>query len=123
MASPWDYLKSVTYTKEDIMEDGSDYNAWIINRALSHHADTVAIAAEASKLYNLPPRMQYDFLKGIIRKRKRFSKWPKAETHPDLEIVAAYYKFSTEKAKEALNILDEEDLQHIRDKMSRGGRE
>ena len=53
MASPWDYLKSVTYSKEDIMTDGSDYNAWIINRALSHHMDTVFIAAEASKLYKL----------------------------------------------------------------------
>lgn len=123
MASPWDYLKSVTYTKEDIMTDGGDYNAWIINRSLSHHIDTVFIAAEATKLYKLSPRMQYDFLLNIIRKRKRFSKWPKVEEHPDLDLVAAYYNISKAKAKEYIEILDKEELNSIKEKMYRGGLE
>lgn len=121
MASPWDYLKSVTYTKDDIMTDGSDYAPWIVNIALSHHLDTVAIAAEVSAMHRLPHRMQYDFLLHGIRKRKRFSKWPKVEEHPDLELVAEYYGFSKAKAREAVQILTEQELEEIRDSMYRGG--
>lgn len=105
------------------MTDGSDYTPWIINKALSHHADTVFMANEASKMYNLPARLQYDFLKGIVRKRKRWAKWPKAEEHPDLDLVALYFGFSKAKAKEAMKVLTTEDLAQIREKLAHGGQE
>ena len=59
----------------------------------------------------------------IIRKRKRYSKWPKVETNPDAELVAEYYNVSVDKAKDYVRILDKEDLEYIRNKASRGGLE
>jgi hypothetical protein len=65
--------------------------------------------------------MQYSFLLNIVRKRKRFSKWHKATDDEDLQAVIDYYGYSVKKAKEALNILGDEQLSTIKQKMSKGG--
>ena len=47
--SPFDYLNSINYTKEDIMVDDiseKKYNAFMVNRGLSYFYDTVIIANE-----------------------------------------------------------------------------
>ena len=78
----FDYLNSINDTKKDIMVDDlaeKDYNAFMVNRGLSYYNDTVIYANEMNKYAQVDSRMQYDFLKQIVRKRKRFSKWNKAE--------------------------------------------
>lgn len=121
MAGPFDYVKSITYTKEDIMTDGSDYTPWIINRALGLSPDTVFHAQEASKMYNLSNRMQYDFLINFVRKRKRFQKWPTIATDDRAELVAAYYGISLKKARESLCAISDEHYRQIEEDMCRGG--
>ena len=57
-----------------------------------------------------------------IRPRKRFTKWAKAKKIKDIEYVKEYYGYSNEKAKSALDILDDEQLETIKRSLNKGGR-
>jgi hypothetical protein len=70
----------------------------------------------------LPNNMQYHFLLNIVRKKKRFAKWMKAEKLKDLDYVKEYYGYSNEKAKTALSILTKDDIEHIKKSLNKGGR-
>ena len=121
----FDYLNSINDTKKDIMIDDlgeKDYNAFMVNRGLSYYNDTVIYANEMNKHAHADSRMQYDFLRTIIRKRKRFSKWNKADKSADIEIIKEYYGYSNEKAKVALQILSNDQIKTIKDSLSKGGR-
>jgi len=65
--------------------------------------------------------LQYSFLLNIIRKRKRFSKWFKKNDDDVLQMVIDYYGYSVNKAKEALKILNDEQIEFIREKLIKGG--
>jgi len=123
--SPFDYLNTINYTKENIMKDDVDekiYNAFLINRSLSYFPDTCVIANEMNKYHHLDNRLQYDFLINIIRQRKRFSKWIKPETSEDVEVIMEYYGYSNEKARQALPLFNSEQLKQIKQKVDKGGR-
>lgn len=122
---PFEYLESISDTKEDIMVDDiseKKYNAFMINRGLSYFLDTVAIANEMNKNPYLDNRLQYDFLKQMVRKKKRFSKWLKAEKIENVELVMEYYGYSKEKALQALKILNDSQIEFIRTKLKKGGK-
>ena len=121
----FDYLNSINDTKKDIMVDDiaeKDYNAFMVNRGLSYYNDTVIYANEMNKCAHIDSRMQYDFLKQIIRKRKRFSKWNKADKSADIEVIKEYYGYSRDKAYQVLSILTKDQIDHLRKKISKGGR-
>ena len=71
---------------------------------------------------HIDKRMQFDFLQSSIRKRKRFSKWAKAEKVTDLEVVKEYYGYSNEKAKAILPLLNDEQLDQLKLKLNKGGK-
>ena len=60
------YLKTINETKENLM-DGDDpgwekqYPAWIINKCLSHHIDTLMLANAMNISSELLNKLQYDF--------------------------------------------------------------
>tara|TARA_B100000925_G_C21778207_1_gene375081 strand:- start:209 stop:589 length:381 start_codon:yes stop_codon:yes gene_type:complete len=121
----FDYLKSITDSKEDIMVDDlaeKDYNAFMVNRGLSYYNDTVIYANEMNKNSHIDSRLQFDFLKQIIRKRKRFSKWNKADKLADIEVIKEYYGYSRDKAYQVLPLLSKDKIDHLRKKISKGGR-
>jgi len=123
--NPFDYLKTINETKEDIMVDDvaeKGYNPFIINRGLSYFPDTVMVANELNQNTHLPSKVQYKFLLSIVRKRKRFSKWAKAETETDLEIIKEYYGYSTEKAREISHLLSKDQIQQLSQRMYKGGK-
>ena len=71
---------------------------------------------------NIDIILQYQYYLNSIRSYKRpFQKWIKRETIADLDLVKEYYNISTEKAKEALSILTEDQLNIIRKKLDKGG--
>ena len=122
--SPFDFVNSINYSKENlIVDDWSEkqYNAFIVNKSLSHGMDTVVASNEMNARPHLDAKLQYDFLRGLVRKKKRFNKWLKPEKEEHLEIVKEYFGYSTIKAKQALEILTEEQLEHIRFKLRKGG--
>ena len=121
--NPFDFVKSITYTKEDIMHDlnESEYEPFLVNRALSYYQDCILYANEMNRRFELETRLQYHYLLNTIRKRKRFAKWIKSEKIDDLRIVMEYYQVSRAKAEEYLNIISENDIAILRKKMNKGG--
>ena len=122
-----DYLKAINYSREKLLDSEDKdwerkYPPFIINKGLSFFEDTVMFANEINRLHHLPKKMQFDFLLNSIRSRKRFSKWFKASKLTNLDIVKKYYGFSNEKAKQALNILTDKQIDEIKLSLSKGGR-
>jgi uncharacterized protein YifN (PemK superfamily) len=97
------------------------YNAFMVNRALSMGADTIIYANEMNSRPHLDNRLQYDFLINTVRARKRFNKWIKAETVEAVEVVQAYYGYSTEKAVQVLPLLSEADIETLIKRTRKGG--
>lgn len=120
--NPFDYVTSINYSKKDVMEDEKTYNGFMVNRSLSYFSDTVVLANEMNRYHHLDNRLQYQFLINMVRKRKRFSKWAKPETHNDVDVVKEYYGYSNEKAQQVLPLLSPTQLQKIKEKVSKGGR-
>ena len=123
--SPFDFLNDINYDKQNIMVDDiteKQYNPFMINRGLSYFNDTVLMANEMNLNAHLDNRLQFDFFINIVRKRKRFSKWFKPESNSDVEVVKAYYGYSNEKARQALSLLTQEQLNILRKKVYKGGR-
>ena len=123
-----DYLNSINYSKQSLMGEDEDpgweknYPAYVVNKCMSHHMDTVMFANEMNMNPVLSNRMQYDFFINIVRSRKRFSPWGKKKKIDDLELVKRYYGYSYEKAKQALEILTPQQINFIKDKLNTGGK-
>lgn len=123
--TPFDYLNSINYTKQDLMNDDIDekqYVPFVINRSLSYFPDTVAVANEMNRYHHIDKKLQYHFMINIVRKRKRFSKWDKPELDSDIEVVKEYYGYNNEKARQALSLLSPSQKEELRIKVSKGGR-
>ena len=66
-------------------------------------------------------KMQFDYLQKSIRKNKRYSKWLKQESVENLDTIKQFYGYSDTKAKEVMDILSDDDIQFMRDKLNTGG--
>ena len=84
-----DYLNSINLNKNNLMDEDSDpawkskYPAYIINKCMSHHMDTVMYANEMNQYSFLDSKMQYDFYIHIVRPKRRFSPWGKKKKIDD----------------------------------------
>lgn len=125
--NPFEFINSINFTKEDIMIDDiteKQYVPFVVNRTLSYFGDTVLLANEMNSAAHIDHRMQYDFYLNTVRKRKRFTKWAKAETkfEKDLECIKEYYGYNDTKAHDALTILTPEQIKVLKEKTSKGGK-
>ena len=123
--SPFDFINAIHYSKENlIVDDWSEkqYNPYIINKGLSYGHDTVIPANEMNSRPHIDKLLQFQFLINIIRPKKRFNKWIKAEKIDDLEIVKEYYGYSTEKAKQVLPLLNDSVVKELRIRITKGGK-
>ncbi len=121
----FDYLNSINLTKQDIMIDDNcekAYNSFMVNRGLSYFQDTIIVTNEMNRHHQIDNKLQYQFLINMIRKRKRFSKWAKAQKESDIDAVKEYYGYSNEKARQALTLLSPDQITIIKNKVSKGGR-
>ena len=123
-----DYLNAINHTKEPLLDSDDrewekKYAPFIINRCVSMHYDTVMNANEMNGLHFLPKTMQFHYLINSIRKKKRFGgKWLSQAKLKNLEYVKEYYGYSNEKAKEALSILNDKQIDEIKLTLDKGGR-
>ena len=120
-------MKTIKETKQNLLdsEDSSwekEYPAWVVTKCMASHYDTVLLANEMNIYYDLPNKLQYDFYINTVRKRKRFSPWEKKVKIEDLETVKTYYNYSTQKAQAILKILNKDQLDHLKSKLNRGGK-
>ena len=120
-----DWLNSINFNKNNLIEEDSEaissYPPYIVNRCLSGHLDTVLFANEMNRYSNLDKDMQYSFFLYTLRKRKRFSPWLKKEQVEDLDLVKKNYGYSDEKARIAVSLLTNTQLEYIRNKHEQGG--
>ena len=121
-----DWLNSINYTKQNLIAEDSSaissYPPYIVNRCLSGSVDSILFSNEMNMAAHLDSDMQYSFLLNILRKRKRFSPWLKKEQIKDLDLVKTHYGYSNEKARVALTLLTNTQIEYIRKKHEKGGR-
>lgn len=125
MSSPFDYVNQILYGKKNLIVDSiteKDYTPFLVNRALSYHFDCVLFANEMNQRPFLDKKCQNDFLINTIRSRKRpFAKWVKPEKSEDLECIKKSFNYSDTKAKEALRLLGDEQIQKLKEQTQTGG--
>lgn len=122
--SPFDFVNSINDTKVNIIVDEwseREYNPFIVNKALSFAPDTVIYVNEMNSRPHLEKALQYNFLINIIRKKKRFNKWIKKEKIEAIDIVKEYYGYNTEKARQVILILSDDQIQTIKKRLYKGG--
>ena len=122
-----DYLKSINRTKEKLMDSDDElwekkYPPFIINKCLAPFPDTVHLVNEMNVNHHLDSKLQFDFLLNSIRPRERYTPWLKAKKIKNLDYVKEYYGYSNEKAKVALDILSDEQIETIKNSLNKGGK-
>lgn len=122
--SPFDFINAITFNKTELMVDDwseKQYVSYIVNKGLSYGADTVIPANEMNSRPHIDKKLQFQFLINSIRPRKRFNKWIKAEKIESIEVVKTHYGYSTEKARQALSILNQSQIDYLKQKLEKGG--
>ena len=122
-----DYLNSINYTKEHLLDSEDEqwekkYPPFIINKCVAPFPDTILLVNELNQLHHVDKKLQYDFLLNSLRSRKRYAPWMKAKKLKNLEYVKEFYGYNNEKAKIALDILTDEQISAIKQKMIKGGK-
>ena len=123
-----DYLNAINFSKEKLLDTddltwSKKYPPFVINKCLSMFYDCIAQVNEMNGYHFLDKKTQFHFLINSIRKKKRFGgKWLSQTKLKNIEYVKEYYGYSNEKAKEALNILTKEQVEFIKEALSKGGR-
>jgi len=120
----FELLDAINYTKEDIYNEvGShEYKPYMINHFLSGNMDSVLYANEMNTRPCMDKQMQFDYLRFSLRKKKRYSKWLKQEKMNDIKYIMDYYNYSETKAREVIDLLCDEEINYIKDKLDRGGK-
>ena len=123
-----DYLKAINQTKEPLLDTEDEqwekkYPPFIINKCIAPFADTGMLVNEINQLHHLDKKLQFDFLINSLRPRKRYTPWMKAKKLENLEYVKEYYGYNNEKARYALDILNDEQISAIKTKLNKGGRD
>ena len=124
--NPFDFVKSVSYDKKDLMVDEVEekaYQPFLTNKALSYHQDAVFLTNEMNVRHGVDNRLQYVFFLNTLRKRQRFSKWSKPYVSKKLDTLKEYYQISTREAKEYVNLLSEKQYRELKNRMKTGGKD
>jgi Bacteriophage clamp loader A subunit len=117
MSNLYELINAINFKKdkfEDVTSEKS-YPPYIVNRFLMQDVGTVLAANEMNKNSKLDKQLQYDFLKAIIPKGKRFTKHIKKEAIQEENslILAKYYGVNLRRALEYLKLTSDKDLEKI----------
>jgi len=119
-----DIIPSIQQTKKVVItqENERDYVPFVVNRSISFHMDMVMPANQMNLQPSTDNLLQYHYLLNTVRAYKRpFQKWQKREIIENLEAVKEYFGYSNEKAKEALTILSNAQIEEIKKSLNKGG--
>lgn len=122
--SPFDYVKTLSETKNYIMneiEDEKTYVPFLVNRHFSFIPDTIFFAQEMNINNIIDKKLQYDYYFHSLPKKKRYAKWAKRKDVKNLDVVMEYYQVNNSKAKQILSLLNEEQIAMIKNKLEKGG--
>ena len=122
-----EYLNAINVSKEPLLDSEDEmwekkYAPFIVNKCVAPFPDTIRLVNEINQYHHLDKKLQFDFLLNSLRARKRYTPWLKAKKLKNLEYVKEYYGYNNEKAKAALDILNDEQISAIKIKLNKGGR-
>ena len=122
-----DYLNAINVSKESLLDSEDEmwekkYAPFIVNKCVAPFPDTILLVNELNQYHHLDKKLQFDFLLNSLRTRKRYTPWLKAKKLKNLEYVKEYYGYNNEKAKAALDILDDEQISAIKQRTNKGGK-
>jgi len=122
-----DWMPSITQKKNNLFLETTDniekdYPAYMINRGLSQHMDTVLQANEMNVNNHIDGRMQYDYLLHSVEKRKRYGKWAKGEKDELSMLVMEAFGVSRRHVQGYLDNLTTDDLEAIKEQLDIGGK-
>jgi len=124
---PFDFIKAINYTQENIfktrpMDAPGAYNPFLVNRSLSYFKETCLLANIMNQhANNLPKDVQFLFFLSTIKPAKRFAPWVKPTKSEDIDAIKQLYHCNNRRAAEALDILTEEQVAAIRERVAKGG--
>lgn len=125
MSNPFEYANQILQGKKQLIVDEvteAEYVPFMVNRALSYHKDCILYANEMNRRHQLDKKLQNDFLLNTIRAKKRpFNKWIKPEKSEDIACIKSFYGFSDAKARDALRLLTDKQIQELKEKTDKGG--
>lgn len=120
-----DFLTSINSSKENLVEKEplceKEYIPFVVNKCLSYFPDTIFYANQINVRPGLDKKMQYDYLRLSVSRRKRFSKWFKEEKNDNIKLIQEYYGYSYRRAKEVLECLTDDNIRTIKDSLKTGG--
>ncbi len=117
--SPFDFVKSIN--SKDYTYELSGYVPFIVNRCFAMHMDTILLSETMNQAHQLGPQLQYDFYYYSVRQGRRFGFPPKPPEEEHLPVVMEYFKYSRQKAVEAMRILTISDIRMMMKSMDKGG--
>jgi hypothetical protein len=124
--TPFDFVNQILQGKQQLIVDDlteKEYVPFLTNRSLSYHKDCILFANEMNTRHHVDAKMQNDFLLNTVRSRKRpFTKWAKSEKSEDIECIKIIFGYSNSKAREALRLLSDEQIQELKRKTDIGGK-
>ena len=116
-----DWLNSINFGKNDLIENIDNYSPFIINKAMSGYIDTLFFANELNRFHFLDKDIQYKYYLKVIKKKKRFAPWLKSEGDDNISAIKEYYNYSDKKAKAVLDLLSIDHLSEIKKSLYKGG--
>lgn len=126
--SPFDFMNAASFSKEDLIGNNENpeliekqYAAYIVNRGFANFDDTILHANEMNMRPHLFYAAQFDYYRGALRKRKRFSKWPKQTKDADLDAIQEVYQCNRTVAKLYFKALSKDDMKRVHDRLIVGG--
>lgn len=119
-----DILPSIMITHQPVITEENEkyYTPFMVNRALSYHSDCVLRANQMNLNHGTDKLLQYQYLLNTIRPyKRRFVPWAKREDIDGLEAVMEHYNYSYDKAKEAMSVLSNDQINDIKRRVHKGG--
>lgn len=115
------FVNAINSGKVDDNLDTKQYVPYVVNKQFSYFTDTIFIANELNQRPLLDNDQQFSFYINIVRPKKRFTKWSKADKSEDINMLSEYFECNIENAKTAASILSDDQLAEIKKFMDKGG--
>lgn len=104
-------------------EIDKDYVPYVINRMVAGYRELIFLADAMNSSYSISKQHQMEFYNEMIAKKNRRVIWSNRTKNVNIEIIMDYYNVSYDKAEVYSRILNEEQVNEMKDSMEHGGRE
>lgn len=111
----FDYINDLSCDKKYVYnnENKKEYNQHLINLFMAMDIETLFYSDCINRCHVMNDNMHYDFYYHAIAPKKRFFKYRKNKNE-NLKYIQKYYNVNCNKAMEILNILNDDQIENIK---------